>query len=268
MSNDVPDDHIPAVRVFQRVLVGVDGTMPGFEACRQAARLAVPGEPIEAVAVVHLGDAIQAGIRAAGMADLLAREAAAALVDAAEIIGPQARTTAVNGVVVPTLLRHIEQSHTTLVALGSHGHRRLTEIMIGGVAGELLHSAPCSVLIARVPRPGERFPDTIVVGVDGSADSARALEAARELAGRFDAHLRIVTAADDPSLDVEQALVMAPTTAVIAGEPVDVLAAEALAADLVVVGSRGLRGLQALGSVSERIAHQASCSVLVVRPAP
>jgi nucleotide-binding universal stress UspA family protein len=37
-------------------------------------------------------------------------------------------------------------------------------------------------------------------------------------------------------------------------------------ADLVVVGSRGLRGLKALGSVSERVAHQARSSVLVVRP--
>ena len=36
-------------------------------------------------------------------------------------------------------------------------------------------------------------------------------------------------------------------------------------ADLLVVGSRGLHGVAALGSVSERIAHRASCSVLVVR---
>ena len=35
--------------------------------------------------------------------------------------------------------------------------------------------------------------------------------------------------------------------------------------DLLVVGSRGLRGVRALGSVSERVAHQAHCSVLVVR---
>ena len=36
-------------------------------------------------------------------------------------------------------------------------------------------------------------------------------------------------------------------------------------ADLVVVGSRGLHGLKALGSVSERVAHQARCSTIVVR---
>jgi len=32
-----------------------------------------------------------------------------------------------------------------------------------------------------------------------------------------------------------------------------------------VVGSRGLHGLQALGSVSERVAHEARCSTLIVR---
>jgi nucleotide-binding universal stress UspA family protein len=38
-------------------------------------------------------------------------------------------------------------------------------------------------------------------------------------------------------------------------------------ADPLAVGSRGLRGIRALGSVSERIAHEARCSVLVVRGA-
>ncbi len=37
-------------------------------------------------------------------------------------------------------------------------------------------------------------------------------------------------------------------------------------ADLLVVGSRGLQGARALGSVSERAAFRADSSVLVVRP--
>ena len=37
---------------------------------------------------------------------------------------------------------------------------------------------------------------------------------------------------------------------------------------LVVVGSRGLSGVRALGSVSERVATTANCSVLVARPLP
>ena len=37
-------------------------------------------------------------------------------------------------------------------------------------------------------------------------------------------------------------------------------------ASLVVVGSRGLHGVRALGSVSERVVHEVPCSVLVARP--
>ena len=43
------------------------------------------------------------------------------------------------------------------------------------------------------------------------------------------------------------------------------LLAAAADADLLVVGSRGLHGLRALGSVSERVAHQAHSSVMIVR---
>jgi nucleotide-binding universal stress UspA family protein len=48
--------------------------------------------------------------------------------------------------------------------------------------------------------------------------------------------------------------------------PLEALLAAARDADLVIVGSRGLRGLRALGSVSERLGHRAPCSVLVVKP--
>jgi nucleotide-binding universal stress UspA family protein len=35
--------------------------------------------------------------------------------------------------------------------------------------------------------------------------------------------------------------------------------------DLMVMGARGLQGAKALGSMSERVAHRAASSVLVVR---
>ena len=47
--------------------------------------------------------------------------------------------------------------------------------------------------------------------------------------------------------------------------PVDALVAASRATDLVVLGSRGLHGVSALGRVSERVAHQAASSILVVR---
>jgi len=45
-------------------------------------------------------------------------------------------------------------------------------------------------------------------------------------------------------------------------------AARSQHASLVVIGSRGLRGIRALGSVSERVVHEAPCSVLIARPGP
>jgi len=45
-----------------------------------------------------------------------------------------------------------------------------------------------------------------------------------------------------------------------------VSAATAADASLVVMGSRRLEGLRAMGSVSRRVVHQARCSVLLVPP--
>ena len=52
------------------------------------------------------------------------------------------------------------------------------------------------------------------------------------------------------------------------GHPVDVLLGEAGKADLLVVGTRGLGELKGLllGSVSQQVAHQATCPVVIVPP--
>jgi nucleotide-binding universal stress UspA family protein len=52
---------------------------------------------------------------------------------------------------------------------------------------------------------------------------------------------------------------------VIPDEPVRVLTAASADADLLVLGSRGRHGFKSLGSVSERVAHRAACSTLIVR---
>lgn len=253
--------------IFRHVIVGVDGTEAAFEACRQALRVAEPSGPIDAVAVVHLADAILAGINAAHMADQLTRDAEVALDEAARILGKRAHKRFVNGYIVEALIREIERTHATMIALGTHGHWRVTEILIGGVAGELLHNAPCSVLIARRPADPAEFPQSIVAGIDGSPAADAALATAEQLATRFAAPLRIVTALDSNDIDIPHIRSRAPSVEVVAEHPVDALVAASQDADIVVVGSRGLHGLQALGSVSERVAHEAACSVLVVRSA-
>jgi nucleotide-binding universal stress UspA family protein len=130
----------------------------------------------------------------------------------------------------------------------------------------MLHEAPCSVLISRPARDPDTWPQAVVAGVDGSAQSELAVAAARSVASSCGADLRIVSATTD-QVDREAAQRLAPELEERDGHAVALLTAESETADLIVVGSRGLQGLKALGSVSERIAHQASCSVLVVRGA-
>ena len=101
--------------------------------------------------------------------------------------------------------------------------------------------------------------------MDGSAESAAAFAVARSIGERFGGSVRALTSTKD-QLDREVAQAIAPELEEQYEPALGVLVAACESADLVVVGSRGLHGLKALGSVSERVAHQARSSVLVVRP--
>jgi nucleotide-binding universal stress UspA family protein len=241
----------------------VDGSEPGYEAARQAARLVTPDGWIEVFTAVHLAEANLAGLSAPSLRAEFQREADETLHKSIEIAGRRAESRCANGPPLQSLLRELDHRQATLVVVGTHGHSRLSEILIGGVAGELLHEAPCSVCIARPPLAEPLFPRSIVVGVDGSPQSEAALAAGRYLSERFDAPLTRVIALGGKDVDRTRAHELGAI-------PVQAHAVEALVetsedADLLVVGSRGLHGLKALGSVSERVAHRARCSVLVVR---
>ena len=121
------------------------------------------------------------------------------------------------------------------------------------------------MLIARGTVDRDRWPRRIVVGVDGSSDSAAAVAAARELGSRFRAAVRVIVATKDSHVDVDAARGIAPECEEHDAGALDALNVASESADLVIVGSRGLHGLRALGSLSERLAHEARCSVLVVR---
>ena len=104
----------------------------------------------------------------------------------------------------------------------------------------------------------------MVGGLAGTGVSGGATGAPRQLGTRFGADVRIVAAAGGHT-DLDLARRIAADLELLPGKPVDELVVLSDFADLVVVGSRGLKGLRALGSVSERVAHEARCPVLVVR---
>jgi len=254
------------VTVFDRVLVGVDGTEWGFEALRQALVLAPEGSEIHAVTACDTGAAVRTGFEAAHWTAILEEEAAAARDAAAAILGdrPRSEVRVVGGDPLRVLRRARERIGATVVALGGRESSRFLGIMLGDTATELLHDGACSVLVAR-PRQGAAWqPRAVVVGVDGSASSLAALDAADELASRLRAAVEVVSATGDGAARPDPAWT-GRVDSWAAAHPVAVLVERSRRADLVVVGSHGRRGVRALGSVSERVAHRAHCSVLVVR---
>jgi nucleotide-binding universal stress UspA family protein len=251
-------------QLFDRILCGVDGTPASLVAVRQALRLRDEHGSVLLFAVANLAQAAQAGMAAPHAAELLQHEAEAALAEALAI-APSASSKLVNGEPVGVLLKQAEAERATLISVGSHGRRRAAGLLLGTVAARMLRDATCSVLIARAARDSETWPQTIVAGVDGSLESAAAFTVARSVAARFSGSVRALASTKD-QLDREAAWAIAPELEEQGDRALNALVAASESADLIVVGSRGLHGLKALGSVSERVAHQARSSVLVVRP--
>jgi nucleotide-binding universal stress UspA family protein len=196
--------------------------------------------------------------------DVLSEEAKGARNAAATILGDRAgsSTRIVRGTPLQVLRQARDEMHATLLALGARHSSRFLGVMLGDTASELLHDGSCSVLLARPQREGAWQPRRIVLGLDGSAPALAALATADELASRIGATVEVVSATSSGS--PPEGAWTDRVDSWDATQPVAALVRRSRRADLVVVGSRGLQGLRALGSVSERVAHRAYCSVLVV----
>ena len=196
-----------------------------------------------------------------------------------------------------------KQWSADLVMVGSHGLGLATRFLLGSVAQAVLRTAPCSVEIVRkeLPSRGAR----ILLATDGSEVSAKAVSEIAKRPWPEKSEVRIVSAVrllttDVPSLTssfqtpmpnvvdevtrlgksrAEQAVAQARkaltpsgleiSAATPLGDPRPVILdeAETWAADLIVLGSHGLHGIDRflLGSVAESVATHAACSVEVVR---
>lgn len=238
-------------------------------AVRQAARLVGPDGRLVLLSVADVALAVHAGWAATSVSGEIVAEASEALATA-EKEAPGAASILVEGAPADSLLAAVRDESADLAVVGTHTHSRAAGILLGSVATRMLHDAPCSVLIAREAPDPSSFPQAICIGIDGSPSSALAAGTGRKLAERFGTSLTLLVGGGDKEIDLAAVQETEPEAAFDGRGAVEALvegAAEA-GADLLVVGSRGLRGLKALGSVSERVAHRAGCSVLVVREPP
>lgn len=134
------------------------------------------------------------------------------------------------------------------------------------------------VLVARRQAKGSELPAHILVATDGSACSDMAVGVGARIARQHGSRMTLIHVEDRggaalreelgrEAATLREATGAEPGLIAIPGHPAEgiVEAAGRLGATLIVLGARGLSGVSALGSVSERVAHQAPCSVLVVR---
>jgi len=272
------------------ILVGYDGSTDADVAVKWAVRTGLQAHEHVRVAVVEDANLTDGpGVWTASYWDGVERQARSTL-SALGVSDPDVRR--LRGRPVPVLLEHA--SAASLVVVGSRGHGRVGEMLLGSVSQHLAGHAPCPVTVARVAdRPRA---ERIVVGVDGSGAAVRALDFAcrrAEATGekvvavrgwrvgdvRVDQRGNIPASLSAGLLDRERELSTWTGSAraahpgvAIQEEVLTVASGRALVdasadASLVVVGSRGRNAFTGmlLGSTSHEVLHRAHCSVVVVR---
>ena len=193
------------------------------------------------------------------------------------------------GAVAPVILKRAPKRDGLLV-VGSQGLDALDRFMLGSVSTNLIHHAPCPVLVVKDEAAPLR---RITLATDGSDASAKALafvltkfqpDRSTGKGGRVPIHVSVIHVmpfVKYPGLKeagrrlVEQSvrkLIKAGFTAeplCQLGKPAEEImnVASKQHADLIVIGAKGLGAIARflLGSVSTRVVQHANCSVLVVR---
>jgi nucleotide-binding universal stress UspA family protein len=281
LDTDEQDRGQAAEIDFADILCGVDGTHVSYEAVRQAATLAGPNGHLTLLAVTHVAGAGGAGSgQSAAISPAHAEKALERAAQEAREAGVKATTELDSGGPPARVLLDRAREHG-LLAVGAPALSRLGGILIGGVAAVAAHTHSVALLVARSAPEEHPFCERIVVASDGLEGSDRLVELAARLAAREPSSVLLLHATGVESHSrphsiatqqkrLEKALAERGQARVEPGRPHDVIvqAARGERASLIVIGSRGLTGVHSLGSVSERVVHDAPCSVLVVPPAP
>lgn len=259
---------------FNDVVCGIDGSRSAHEAARQAAALVAPGGVLELVAVA---DEWGTGLTAASVLSRpRARRALDEIAHELRGCGAHVHTRIASGrPPYEVLLR--ESEGRDLLVVARHSRSRMGGIAMGSTASNLAHRAHIPLLIAVAPPHGVGFPGRILVAADGPGHPERAVRMAGLIARSTGSDITLVRLEwSRRSKRPELAAAVAELNK-LGAEPIEILTgglprrkipelAARERASLVILGSRGLNGARALGSISERVAHDAPCSVLIVRP--
>ena len=185
--------------MFQRVVVGVDGSDGGRDAVELARQLLSPTGQI-ILANVH-SDAGTAGL-GGQLAVATERDRAHALLDRCrQDSSLPAETVAwFDGSPGRGLHEIATREHADLLAVGSSHRGLVGRILMGDDTMAVLDRAPCAVAIAPRDHASTKTEWTAIgVGSDGSPESERALAVGRTVAAKHAAKLLAFTAVSVPS---------------------------------------------------------------------
>jgi nucleotide-binding universal stress UspA family protein len=271
------------------IIVGYDGSPGSDEALRWAAREAwARGTALTvclASAPNHLalpGDAAVYELARRRGEEILARgmRLAGTVPDLADVRAVLAEGT-------PAGVLCERSSTAEMVVLGSRGHGGLAGSLLGSVCWRVAEHGQGRLVVVRGHwRPVNQSPGSVVVGVDGSAASQAAIAFAFEEAALRDVALVAVCAlADSPgrlsgarqmeedfshlmTVQEKEHSEVTVLRQVTVGSPRPALLTATAEAQLLVVGSRGLGGVEGmrLGSVAQVVLHHSPCPVAVVHP--
>lgn len=198
-----------------------------------------------------------------------------------------------SGAVAPAVVEFAEAHEVDLIVMGTHGRRGVRRMLFGSVAEEVLRTAPCPVLTARVREGDEQAPEStsiehLVVPIDFSDASRSALQYAARLATVYDVPMTLTHVVELPKIptvyemqfsdlspeEIEakvrteleewghsiETTVPSISYVVESGDPIPTLVDLASAPeDLVVMATHGLSGVKrtVLGSVAEGVLRRA-----------
>lgn len=283
------------------VLVGTDGSVRSLDAVLCAASVAAARSRPLRIVHANVWPGLHVGtppgvprVSTAALAEQAENDLAEAAKAAASVAPGLAVSTAlVPGPAVPVLIS--ESRGADLLVLGDRGLGAFSGLLIGSVAVQAVTYAHCPVLVIRGVT---RDSGPVVVGADGSPDSAGAVAFAAAEAVRRGTELIVLNAyteaypygSDPESPPAHDAAVieqghrqaLAETVAAalaefpglnvhyeaVHGAAGRLLTEQSRTAQLVVVGSRGRGGFAGLllGSISQHLIYHADCPVAVVRP--
>lgn len=272
------------VPMFADILCAIDGKPGGFTAVEQAAALAGVDGHITLLAVTSFRSEGTLRSPAIGPAE------AKRITDRAVVIAEEAQvahTVEVDPASPASQVVLDWSAGRDLLALGAPNASWLGGMFIAGVADTALGAFTTPLLVARPTPAGRHVGDRILVASDGLEGSDELVELTARLARARESSVTLLHATGhEPHIrrhrseEQEQRLAeqgqrleehLAAGTSQVLVEPnsaqaVIVAAAESLGASLVVMGSRGLDGLRAFGSVSRHVVHDAHCSVMLFSP--